>query len=192
MQGRRGVLRGVCAVGGCLLAGCLGGDDSSGDGGAFTDDFTVTSGAFEDGGTIPERYTADGENVSPPLTVEGLPEGVETLAVVVDDPDAPGGAFVHWLLWNVPGDRTDIPAAVPQADRVDSLDGARQGTNDLDEVGYSGPAPPADDDPHTYRFTLHAVDTTLELSAGAGRDALAAALDGSTVGSARITGEYGR
>jgi|APHM01.1.fsa_nt_gi phospholipid-binding protein, PBP family len=91
MQGRRDVLRGACAVGGCLLAGCLGDDDSSGDGGAFTDDFTVTSGAFEDGGTIPERYTADGENVSPPLTVEGLPEGVETLAVVVDDPDAPGG-----------------------------------------------------------------------------------------------------
>lgn len=181
MQARRTVLRGLCVAGVTLLAGCLEGD---------SDDFTVTS-TFDDGATIPEEYTDDGENVSPPLSVEGLPDETATLAVIVDDPDAPGGTFVHWLLWNAPADRTSLPADIPDGGQVDELDGARQGTNDLGETGYGGPAPPPDDDPHTYRFTVYAVDRTLSLDAGAERDRLEAALDGSTLGSARLTGEYG-
>jgi Raf kinase inhibitor-like YbhB/YbcL family protein len=211
MTTRRALLCGLGAAGAGALAGCLGGDDDSDDGSADdggsddggsdngsadndSDDgeFTVTSSAFEDGATIPERYTADGENGSPPLSVQGVPDGTETLAVIADDPDAPGGTFVHWLLWNVPGDRTTIPEDIPADEQVDALDGARQGTNDLGEIGYGGPAPPEGDDAHTYRFTVHAVDTTLGLAAGAERDALEDALDGSTVGSARLTGEYGR
>lgn len=208
MTTRRTLLAGLGVVGAGVLAGCLGGDgdsDENGSGGddpeestdgtgtgEFTDDFTITSSAFEDGASIPERYTADGENSSPPLSVEGVPAEAETLALIADDPDAPGGTFVHWLLWNVPGDRTALPAGIPSDESVETLSGASQGTNDLDETGYSGPAPPADDDAHTYRFTVYAVDTTLALDAGAGRDALDDALSDTTLGSARLTGEYGR
>lgn len=186
----------ICSVAGTVaLAGC--GDDGTNGGGPYgsgetDDDFTVTSSVVAEGEELPETYTADGEDISPPLSLQGLPGGTESLAVVLDDPDAPSGVFVHWLLWNVPGDTTAISEGVPRNETVDELDGARQGTNDFGEIGYFGPAPPADDDAHTYRFTVYAVDSMLELEAGAERDALEEALDGSTLGSARLTSTYER
>lgn len=183
-------------------AGCLDGGDSSGagdDGDPYGDggDQSGTGGgfefgtdAFEDGGTVPVEYTCDGEDRSPPLSVGGLPDGAETLAVVVDDPDA--GGFAHWLLWNVPADGGSIPAGIERAETVSELDGARQGTNDFDEVGYRGPCPPGGDGPHTYRFTAHAVETTLDLAPGGTKAGLTDALSGSTVATARVTGEYER
>lgn len=146
--------------------------------------------AFDPGGTIPERYTGVGEDVSPPLTVESVPSAAATLALVVDDPDA--GGFLHWLIWNVPADRSSIPEGVPRRETVESLGGARQGTNDFGEVGYRGPLPPADDGPHTYRFTASAVDTTLEVAAGADRAALESALDGHTLDTVQFSGEFDR
>lgn len=178
------------AAAGAVATGCVGGDDGPDD----VETFPLTSSAFNDGEQIPTEYTCDGENVSPPLSVGGAPEEAETLALVVDDPDAPNPPFVHWLLWNVPADVEGIPRDVPQGETVGTLDGARQGANDTDtdEIGYFGPCPPPDDGPHTYRFILYAVDTELELEAGATRGELDAALDGATVAEARLTGTYER
>ena len=151
---------------------------------------TVSTSAFEDGETIPSEYTGAGADRSPPLTVESVPEDGETLALVVDDPDANG--FVHWLLWNVPATVDEIPADVPQGETVPALDGARQGTNGFGELGYRGPLPPEGDGPHTYRFTMSAVSTTLDLDAGAERGALESALAENVLDTHRITGEFER
>lgn len=153
---------------------------------------SLTSPAFEHGETIPVRYTGEGADLSPPLTIEGVPDEAGSLALVVDDPDAPGGDFVHWLLWNVPADVTEIPEGVPQQETVPSLDGASQGTNDFDELGYRGPLPPEGDGPHRYRFTLYALDGMLDLEAGAKRDSLGNAMDGRIRSTARVTGMYER
>lgn len=150
----------------------------------------VSTPAWEDGGDIPEQYTADGENVSPPLTVESVPEDAETLAVIANDPDADG--FVHWLLWNVPADVSEIPEGVPNEETVSDLDGASQGTNGFGEIGYGGPSPPEDDDPHRYRFAVHALETELDVEPGAERDALEDVMDGRIVDSDEVAGQYGR
>ena len=186
MVTRRSLLAtGVAAA----LAGCSsGGPETVESPGGLT----VTSSAFEEGGQIPTEYTGDGDDRSPPLALSGVPDAAVTLAVVVDDPDAPGGTFVHWLLWNVPADRSTLPAGLPQRERLPAIGDARQGTNGFDELGYRGPLPPSGDGPHTYRFTVYAVDDRLELSAGARRRKLDAALAGSVVASGRLTGEYER
>lgn len=170
-----------------ITSGCMSREDSD-----DTGTFSVSSLAFEDGEEIPEEYTCEGANDSPPLRVDGVPSEAETLALIVDDPDAPGTTFVHWLLWNVPPDTEQIPQGIPQGPSVDELGGVVQGTNDNSDIGYFGPCPPEGDGPHTYRFTLYAVKTELELEAGATRDELDAALDGRTVGTARLTGAYER
>lgn len=191
---------------GCAGRGDGGGDsdgDSDGDGAGDGDasptptigdgELSISAAAFDDAGTIPARYTCDGENVSPELAVEGVPDGAGSLALVVDDPDAPGSdPFVHWLLWNVPPGTETIPRGVPQGETVDALDGARQGTNGSGSVGYFGPCPPTDDGAHTYRFTLSALDGMLDVSAAAKRDALAEAMADRMLARARITGEYDR
>ena len=211
MPGRRELLRTACCGVGVLVAGCL---DGSGEGDAETttastatdvpttgatattpgDDegFALSSPAFEDGGTVPKEYTFDGRDVSPPLSIAGVPESAASLALVVDDPDAPNPPFTHWLLWNVPPSTTTIPADVPQSESVDALDGATQGTNSFGELGYRGPRPPAGDGPHTYRFTLHAVESPLQIQAGAEREAVDAALEDTVLATARLSAEYQR
>jgi len=108
---------------------------------------------------------------------------------VVDDPDAPGTTFTHWLLWNVPAETTAIPAA---AETVDALGGARQGENDFGEVGYRGPCPPTGDGPHTYRFRGYAIDSTLDLSAGAGAASVTGALEDARLATDVHTGIFER
>lgn len=180
---------------GVAASGCLGGNDDTPEVPEDSEgSLSISSLAFDDGEEIPTQYTCEneGEVDSPPLRIEGVPEEAETLALVVDDPDAPNPPFVHWLIWNLPADTEQIPQGVPRGPAVSELGGAEQGTNDADEVGYSGPCPPEGDGPHTYRFILYAVDTELELEAGAERDELDAALDGRTVGTARYNGTYSR
>ncbi|WP_459194029.1 YbhB/YbcL family Raf kinase inhibitor-like protein [Halosimplex sp. J119] len=155
-----------------------------------SDPLVVSPAAFEAGGAIPEKYTGVGEDVSPPLTVESVPSSAETLALVLDDPDA--NEYDHWIVWNIPADTTEIPEGIPQEETVDALDGARQGTNNFGEIGYRGPLPPTDDGAHTYRFTTYAVDTTLDVEAGAGRGKLESALDGHVLDRHRFTGEFER
>ncbi len=179
-----------------VVAGCLGGDsgnsDGDGDGNADAGP-ALSSPAFNPGASIPPKYTCDGADVSPPLRVRETPDGVESLALVVDDPDAPSDSpFVHWLLWNVPPDTETIPAEVPQEPTVSMLDGAVQGTNDFGEIGYRGPCPPEGDGPHTYRFTILALDTTLDLDPGVDRDAFQATADSNARGETTVTATYER
>lgn len=148
--------------------------------------------AFEAGETIPERFTCDGEDSSPPLAIEGVNEEAESLAIVVDDPDAPSGTFTHWLLWNVPADTTELPEDVATTETIEELDGARQGTNDFGEVGYRGPCPPKGDDPHTYHFTLYALGDPIRVGAGAKREETLEAIEDVQVGKTEFTAPYGR
>ena len=173
---------------GAVVSGCMSGNNEPNETGAFS----VSSLAFGDGEEIPTEYTCDGEGNSPPLRIEGVPSEAETLALVVDDSDAPGTTYVHWLIWNLPADTEQIPQSVSHGPAISELGGAEQGTNDNGDVGYFGPCPNEGDGSHTYRFTLYAVDKELEVEAGAERNELDAALDGSTVGTARLTGTYER
>jgi len=202
MPDRRAVLRAtVAAAIPGLVAGCSNdGGESSGDTATSagpttvspTEGFRLESPAFADGAVIPTKFTADGDDLSPPLAISGVPDAASTLALVVDDPDAPRGGFTHWLLWNVPADAPRLPAGINQSRRVPDLGDARQGTNGFGELGYRGPRPPAADGPHTYRFTLYAVRGSLNVQAGARYPTLDRALSGAVVASTRLAGEYDR
>src|SRR5205807_7129895 len=132
------------------------------------------------GGTIPRRYTCDGENVSPPFTVSGLPSTATTLAVLVEDPDAPHGTFTHWLLWNAPAQETSWAAGQPPR-------GAVQGRNGSNKTGYGGPCPPQGSEPHYYVFSFYATDRPLALPPGASPDDLKKALTGHALASGTLT-----
>ena len=145
---------------------------------------TVSSPAFAEGGTIPRRHTCDGENVSPPLAFSGLPPATVTLALLVQDPDAPHGPFPHGLLWTAPPGRTGWPAGqVPR--------GTVQGRNGFKKNAYGGPCPPKGK-PHHYVFSVYATDKALTLSADATADDVRRALTGHTAASGTLTGRYGR
>jgi len=150
----------------------------------------VIKSAFEDGGFIPEEYTADGRDISPPLIFENVPAEAETLAVIVDDPDAPGGAFTHWLIWNIPADINEISKNIERKGEVKGLKGALQGKNDFNELGYRGPAPPSG--VHTYRFFVYALEDKLDLEAGANKETLLEAMEGHILQKAVLNGEYTR
>jgi Raf kinase inhibitor-like YbhB/YbcL family protein len=149
----------------------------------------LTSTAFGEGATIPKLYTGDGKDVSPPLRWAGVPAGTKTFALICDDPDAPRGTWVHWVLFNLPPEMRELSEGVPPKEELQ--DGSRQGTNDAKEIGYGGPAPPKGK-PHRYFFKLYALDTTLELKAGATKDQLLAAMKGHILGEGQLMGQYGR
>lgn len=147
------------------------------------DAMTLSSPAFAEGGTIPAKYTCDGADVRPPLRIAGVPRNARSLAVVVEDPDAPGGTFVHWVAWNIDPRTATLPEkAVPA--------GAVTGRNDFGTTGYRGPCPPSGT--HRYFFRLFALDTALSLPAGADRTRLNAAMKGHIVARAECMGRYGR
>ena len=145
--------------------------------------------AFEQGGQIPRRHTCDGEDLSPPLRWDGVPEGAASLALVVDDPDAPRGTWVHWVLYDLEPTLDGLAEGVPGDEVLPG--GARQGRNDFRRVGYGGPCPPPDG-AHRYVFTLHALARRLGLAAGATKGALLAAMEGGVLGSGRLIGTYRR
>ncbi|MDX1623936.1 MAG: YbhB/YbcL family Raf kinase inhibitor-like protein [Gemmatimonadota bacterium] len=153
--------------------------------------FSLTSPAFDHEGTIPVRFTCDGEDVSPALSWSEAPEDAERFALVVDDPDAPGGPFVHWVLYGIPGHFSELPEAVGDAPRLDYLGEAVNGRNDFDDLGYGGPCPPPGD-PHRYVFTLYALDADLGLDPGATKGELEEAMEGRVLGEADLTGTYRR
>lgn len=140
---------------------------------------------------MPRAYTRAGDDTSPPLAIEAVPGDARTLALVVDDPDAPAGPWVHWLIWNIPAG-SSIPADVGRDPEVPSLGGARQGRNDFGDFGWGGPAPPPGHGAHRYRFTVFALVEALELEPGADREALEAAMEGRVLDEARLTAVYER
>lgn len=149
-------------------------------------DLTMTSPEFDDGERIPDRYGYEVANVNPPLEIDGVPDDAETLALIVDDPDAvdpAGKVWDHWVVWNVPADETTIPEDWSPDDV-----GAEEGTNDFGEPGYGGPNPP--DEEHTYRFTVFAVNNTVDPGANADADDLRDAMEGHTVAQATLEGTY--
>ena len=129
---------------------------------------TLTSPAFSDGGRIPDKFARDGENMSPALKWTGTPEGTQSLALIVEDPDAPKGLFRHFIAYNIPPDRTELPQSVD----TDASSGLRFGRNDFGGDAYDGPQPPVGDTPHHYFFQLHALNKALDLRDGFSYDDL--------------------
>lgn len=148
----------------------------------------LTSAAFEEGGMIPSRYTCDGENVSPPLSWSGVPETAKTLALVADDPDAPRGTWVHWVVYRIPATEKGLPENVPAREALD--DGTRQGHNDFKNTGYGGPCPPSG--AHRYFFKLYALDVEPDLPPGVSKEQLLKASEGHVVAEGQLMGRYQR
>ncbi|HET6362279.1 MAG TPA: YbhB/YbcL family Raf kinase inhibitor-like protein [Gemmatimonadota bacterium] len=154
-------------------------------------DFQLTSEAFEDGGVIPVRYTCEGEDVSPPLAWSGVPEGTKSLALVVDDPDAPRGTFDHWIVYEIPAHATALPEDLDDSPRLEDLGGSLQGRNGFGKVGWGGPCPPPGR-PHRYVFRLYALDGAAGVDPGAKRETLERALERHVLATATLTGTFGR
>jgi len=148
----------------------------------------ITSPAFEDGGLIPAKYTCDGADISPPLQWEAVPEGTESIALICDDPDAPVGTFVHWVIFGLPAETRELAEKVP-ADEV-LANGAKQGITDFGRIGYGGPCPPSGT--HRYFFKIYALDMEIDLSAGADKDQLLKAMEGHILDQGQLIGKYKR
>ncbi len=149
--------------------------------------------AFADGEPIPRRYTGDGEDLSPPLSWSGLPPRTMHLALIVDDPDAPTSQpWVHWVIYNLPGDEQGLVEGIPPVARPESPAGCVQGKNSWGSVGYRGPAPPRGHGTHHYVFKLYALKDELGLAEGLDKDALLAAIRGHILAEAELTGTYRR
>ncbi len=149
----------------------------------------LTSSAFSEGSPIPKRYTCDGEDASPPLKWSGVPHDAKSLALICDDPDAPAGTWVHWVLYNVPASTTELPEGVPASEVV--LGGAQQGVNDFRRVGYGGPCPPRGS-PHRYFFKLYALDIELKLKPRASKQSVVSAMQGHILAEGQLMGTYKR
>ena len=152
-------------------------------------DMQLASDAFQDGGTISVDYTCDGQDISPALGWIGAPEATASFALIVDDTDAPGGTFAHWVFFNIPAHIIGLEAVVPDTAEFDN--GARQGENDFGSIGYRGPCPPSGD-PHQYHFTIYALDIILELEAGATKAQLLDAMQGHILAQAETVAIYER
>ena len=142
----------------------------------------ITSPAFQQIGSIPAKFTCDGENMSPPLQITAVPAEAKSLALIADDPDAPGGLFTHWLVWNVPPQTGSIAEG--------SAPKGVQGTNDFAKSGYSAPCPPSGT--HRYYFRVFALDRELDLRSGAKRSQLDAAMKGHVLAQGELIGRYTR
>ncbi|HEX9945370.1 MAG TPA: YbhB/YbcL family Raf kinase inhibitor-like protein [Thermoanaerobaculia bacterium] len=149
--------------------------------------FQITSTAFAAGQAIPRRYSCDGENVSPPLAWSGAPPATKSYVLIVDDPDAPGGTFTHWIVFNLPPETRSLPEAV-KAPALPS--GAGQGVNDFGKAGYGGPCPPGGR--HRYMHHLYALDASLGDLKKPGRRQIDAALQGHVLAEATLMGTYQR
>lgn len=149
----------------------------------------LTSSVFSNEASIPVDYTCDGKNMSPPLMWQNLPSTTKSLAITLDDPDAPSGIFVHWLLYNQPAQTNNLPLDIPATDTLPN--GARQGANSYGNVGYGGPCPPHGAT-HRYIFKIYALDVVLDLEPGAVRRMLISAMDGHILDEGELVGVYSR
>lgn len=151
--------------------------------------FQITTSAFSTGGTIPNNYTCDGPDLSPPLSWKDPPLGTQGFALIADDPDAPAGTWVHWVIYNIPASAKELREGVQKAEQLP--DGTLQGRNDFRKIGYNGPCPPPGK-PHRYFFKLYALDTKLNLKPGATKAEVESAIKGHTLGQTELMGKYGR
>jgi Raf kinase inhibitor-like YbhB/YbcL family protein len=151
--------------------------------------FEITCSAFKNGDFIPAKYTGDGPDVSPPLTWTSPPAGTKSFALICDDPDAPMGIWVHWVVYNIPPTMLEFAEAMPKDATLPG--GIRQGQTDFGSTGYGGPAPPKGK-PHRYFFKLYALSAEIDLKAGATKADLEKAMKGKILAEATIMGKYQR
>jgi len=151
--------------------------------------FQLKSTAFEPNGNIPRKYTCDGPDVSPALSWTDPPAGTQSLSLIMDDPDAPVGTWVHWVLYDLPADTRALPEGVPKDRELAS--GARQGLNDFRRIGYGGPCPPPGP-AHRYFFKLYALAVKTNLKAGVSKADLLRAMEGHILAQAELMGRYQR
>lgn len=174
-----------------LLVGCGDGDDDATikppEGEEFMS-ISLTSSAFQDSKPIPTKYTCDENNISPPLRWSDPPEGTKSFVIVCNDPDAASGTWIHWLLYNIPGDTRSLPEAVSTAPNL--ADGSSNGKNSWNNSGYEGPCPPSST--HLYSFKIYALDIVLNIDAGANKEILYTIMDGHVLARGELTGTYSR
>ena len=149
----------------------------------------LTSAAFADGEPIPAKYTCDGNDVSPPLQWTNAPANTKSFALIADDPDAPVGTWVHWVLYDLPADSSALPENVAKTQNLTG--NAKQGVNDFRRLGYGGPCPPPGK-PHRYFFKLYALDTMLDLKPGVTKKDLLKAMEGHVLAEGQLMGTYQR
>ena len=148
----------------------------------------IKSKAFWEGGMIPAKYTCDGDNVSPPLEWTHLPAGTKSFALIVDDPDAPVGTWVHWVVYNIPPEMRKLDEDIKSERQFPT--GMRQGNNDWPKIGYGGPCPPSGT--HRYIFKLYAIDILLDLRPGATKIQVLQAIKGHVLAEAQLMAKYRR
>ncbi|MDA2912575.1 YbhB/YbcL family Raf kinase inhibitor-like protein [Acidobacteriia bacterium AH_259_A11_L15] len=168
---------------------CAQGPSPGGPEGELTMAFQLSSTAFQPDGNIPKKFTCDGPDVSPALRWDEPPVGTQSLALIMDDPDAPVGTWVHWVLFNLPADAGQLAENIAKERELPN--GTRQGTNDFRKIGYGGPCPPPGP-AHRYFFKLYALDTKLDLRPGATKADLERAMRGHIRGQAELLGRYQR
>lgn len=151
-------------------------------------DLTIKSSAFHEGDMIPQKYSCDGADISPPVAWEGTPANAKSLALISDDPDAPMGTWVHWVIYNIPPSVKGLPENVPPTKTLEN--GAQQGTNDFRKIGYGGPCPPRGI--HRYYFKLYALDKVLEGGPGMTKAQLLKAMEGHILAQGQLMGRYKR
>ena len=144
----------------------------------------IRSSAFAADQRIPDLYTCVGENISPELLWQNIPTGTKSLTLIVDDPDAPGGTFTHWIAYNIPANWPGLPAG--------HVNGFKTGKNSFNKLGYGGPCPPKGDGQHRYVFKLYALDKMLDLPANVDRDTIINAIGGHTIGRTQFMGTFDR
>ena len=149
----------------------------------------LTTAAFPAGGTIPQKFTCDGPDVSPALSWTDPPAGTKSLALIVDDPDAPAGTWVHWVLYDLPAATRKLPEGVGKDPELP--DGSRQGRNDFGKIGYNGPCPPKGP-AHRYFFKLYALDSKLELKPGSLKADVERVMKNHVLGHTELVGKFGR
>ena len=154
--------------------------------------FTLTSPSFRNNQPIPAKFSCEGEDASPALKWEGAPTGTKSFALIADDPDAPGGTWVHWGAYAIPATMAELPESVAKTDAVATLGGMKQGMNDFGKVGYGGPCPPRGHGVHHYHFQLFALDAELKLAPRVTRKQLDATMKGHILAQTELVGTYQR
>lgn len=182
---RVSLLLGVLCLIATLLAGCGAKEAPE----MEVKKLSVSSSAFQDSDKIPAKYTCSAQDVSPPLSWSEPPSGARSFVLIVDHPDAPGGTFTHWIIFNIPSNSRGLPEAVPTQAQLS--DGTTQGKNDFGRIGYGGPCPPPGRAAR-YQFTLYALDQSLDLKAGASQKQILDAMREHILAQGQLTGIYQR
>lgn len=153
---------------------------------------TLSSPSFRNNQPMPAKHSCEGEDASPALKWEGAPAGTKNFALIADDPDAPGGSWVHWVMYGIPASTAELPEKVAKTDTVATPAGAKQGVNDFGKPGYGGPCPPRGHGVHHYHFRLYALDTELNIAPRVTRRQLEAAMKGHILAQTELVGTYQR